>query len=100
MAAFALIGVGRGKRRDGGVESVAFAKISANRCCLAGARMRPRQRPSELCEWLAQMNAFLIEAKPKRTRVRLKSLLYLVWLTPDSFPNPRATFGARVPSAA
>jgi len=46
MVAFALIGVGRGKRRDGGVESVAFAKIFANRCCLAGARMRPCQRPS------------------------------------------------------
>src|ERR1700733_6739708 len=27
----------------------------------------------------------LLPLSPKRTRVRLKSLLFLVWLTPDSF---------------
>ena len=30
---------------------------------------------------------------PKRTQVRLKSLLYLVWLTPDVTSNPRTSFG-------
>ena len=29
----------------------------------------------------------------KRTQVRLKSLLYLVWLTPESTPNPRTSLG-------
>src|ERR1700720_686814 len=35
----------------------------------------------------------LLPLSPKRTQVRLKSLLYLVWLTPESTPNPRTSFG-------
>jgi hypothetical protein len=42
----------------------------------------------------------LLPLSPKRTKVRLKSLLYLVWLAPESTPNPRTSSGARVPSAA
>ena len=32
---------------------------------------------------------------PKKTQVRLKSLLYLVWLAIDPLPNPRAAFSAK-----
>ena len=41
-------------------------------------RLSPRRAPRRS----------LLPLSPKRTQVRLKSLLYLVWLTPDSFPNP------------
>ena len=42
----------------------------------------------------------LLPLCPKRTQVRLKSLLQLVWRRARSMSNPRAALRARVPSAA
>src|SRR5260370_27965175 len=41
-----------------------------------------------------------IKTVVEEVKVRLKSLLYRVWLTPQSSPNPRTSFGAREPSTA
>src|ERR1700675_792408 len=46
-------------------------------------RLSPRRAPRRS----------LLPLSPKRTQVRLKSLLYRVWLTPESTPNPRSSFG-------
>jgi hypothetical protein len=56
-----------------------LADAGARLTRLREKRLSPRRAPGRS----------LLPLSPKRTQVRLKSLLYLVWLTPDSFPNPR-----------
>jgi transposase len=64
---------------------------------------RIEQKSEAFKERMHQRNGIegtIIPLSPKRTQDRLKSLLYRVWLTPDSLRTHGPPSGARVPSAA